>query len=105
MAAAVEVPPSTEPSLQAGSVVKNIPEKPAEDCGCDVSTPAPVTDQNPTAADLSKASQLPVLDASGKSYKFNEIYDSGVERHLIVFIRHFFCGVSSTWPSLFRIVS
>jgi len=104
MAAAVEVLPSTEPSLQASSVEKNISEKPAEYCGCGVGDPAPVTDQIPTAADLSKASELPVLDSSGKSYKFSEIYDSGVERHLIVFIRHFFCGVSSTY-SLIRIVS
>jgi len=106
MATAVEAPPSAEPSLQADADAKILSEKPAKDCGCDVGGPAPVTDQVPTAADLEKASQLTVLDANGKSYKFSEIYsDSGAERHLIVFIRQFFCGVSSNQSFPLRIAT
>lgn len=50
----------------------------------------------PTEKDLKKVEDLLILDAQGKSRPFRELYDaSGVApRQLIIFIRHFFCGVS-----------
>ena len=78
----------TNPKQQNGS------ENPAQDCGCDAGSPAPVTDKIPTASDLQKIGELLVQNAEGKSLMFREIYgDSSAERHLIIFIRHFFCGV------------
>jgi hypothetical protein len=95
MAAAVAAPPPTQ-SKPVNRTVGDTSEKPAEDCGCDAGTPAPVTDKIPTAAELEKIGQLPVQDEAGKSYKFSEIYgDLSAERHLVTFVRHFFCGVCS----------
>jgi hypothetical protein len=55
-----------------------------------------VNNDLPTEKDLSKVEDLLILDAQGKSRPFKELYDaSGVApRQLIIFIRHFFCGVS-----------
>lgn len=50
------------------------------------------TSKPPSQSDLQKAASLPILDASGKSHKFKSLYD-GKRKVLIVFIRHFFCGV------------
>ena len=47
----------------------------------------------PTAADLEKVAKLPVLDEQGRSHDFKTLYDKP-GRHIVVFIRHFFCGVS-----------
>ena len=53
-----------------------------------------VSNKPPTRAELEKVAHLPVLDASGKSHTFKSLYD-GKHKVLIVFIRHFFCGVCS----------
>lgn len=57
-----------------------------------------VNNDLPTREDLKNVEDLLILDAQGKSRPFRELYDaSGVApRQLIIFIRHFFCGVS--WP-------
>ena len=54
----------------------------------------------PTEKELSKVEDLLILDAQGKSRPFKELYDaSGVApRQLIIFIRHFFCGVRPPSP-------
>lgn len=56
-----------------------------------------VNNDLPTEQDMKKVEDLLILDAEGKSRPFKELYDaSGVApRQLIIFIRHFFCGVSS----------
>lgn len=55
-----------------------------------------VNNDLPSEKDLKKVEDLLILDAQGKSRPFRELYDaSGVApRQLIIFIRHFFCGVS-----------
>lgn len=57
-----------------------------------------VNNNPPTKGDLEKVSGLPVLDKNGKKYTFKSLYadnQNGPRRVLIIFIRHFFCGV---WP-------
>jgi hypothetical protein len=41
-----------------------------------------------------KIAQYPVLDRKGKELPFNDIY-SASDRTLVIFVRHFFCGVGS----------
>ena len=59
----------------------------------DYSLPSPDT--------LSQAGELHVLDERGEKVTFKSLYapTDGVKRHLIIFIRHFSCGVSTT-PSI-----
>jgi hypothetical protein len=49
----------------------------------------------PTQATLKEIENLPLLDKDGKSIPFKNLYTGpGVTRRvLIIFIRHFFCGV------------
>jgi hypothetical protein len=56
-----------------------------------------VNNDIPTAKDLSKVEDLLVLDAQGQSRPFKELYKAPhvASRQLIIFIRHFFCGVST----------
>ena len=56
-----------------------------------------VSNKLPSQSDVQKVSTLPVLDAAGKSHSFKSLHD-GKRRVLIVFIRHFFCGVSAYDP-------
>jgi hypothetical protein len=55
-----------------------------------------VNDELPTEKDLKKVEDLLVLDAQGQSRPFKELYQAPLvaPRQLIIFIRHFFCGVS-----------
>lgn len=56
-----------------------------------------VNDKPPTKRDLDKVADLPVLDVNGKPHAFKSLFsvDTGeTSRVLIIFIRHFFCGVS-----------
>lgn len=50
----------------------------------------------PDVSTLQKASELKLLDEDGKEITFKSLFSSSGERsetrHLIVFIRHFFCG-------------
>lgn len=53
--------------------------------------------QNSKNFDLEEAKKSAVLDAQGKTVTFGTILaqqDQTVTRTLVVFIRHFFCGVS-----------
>jgi hypothetical protein len=49
----------------------------------------------PTQKTLKKIENLPILDADGKSIPFKNLYTGPnvARRVLIIFIRHFFCGV------------
>ena len=49
----------------------------------------------PTQDTLKKIENLPILDKDGKSLPFKNLYTGpGVTRRvLIIYIRHFFCGV------------
>lgn len=61
-----------------------------------------VNDNLPTQIDLDKVAELPVLDSNGKPHSFKSLYtptdDNETSRTLIIFIRHFFCGVSFVNP-------
>jgi len=47
----------------------------------------------PDEKTLREAGELEILDESGKAITFNQLYNTE-NRQVIVFIRHFFCGVS-----------
>jgi hypothetical protein len=52
----------------------------------------------PSKAMLKAVAKIPVLDAQGKEMFFEDLYNplglTGKKRTLVIFIRHFFCGVS-----------
>lgn len=54
-----------------------------------------VNNDIPTDRDFERVKDLLVLDSKGQSRPFKELYSAqGVApRQLIIFIRHFFCGV------------
>jgi len=75
----------------------------AAECGCgDESSnakEAPVDDDIPSAKDFAKAYSLPVLDSDGKEHTFKSLVSrAGIDKHLVIFIRHFFCSVSYFLP-------
>ena len=45
----------------------------------------------PSSKTLQKSARLPVTDAQGRTLRFEQLYTTG--RVLIIFIRHFFCGM------------
>jgi hypothetical protein len=55
-----------------------------------------VNDDLPTEKDLQRVGDLLLLDDKGQSRPFKELYNAPhvAPRQLIIFIRHFFCGVS-----------
>lgn len=54
-----------------------------------------VSDKLPSKGDLERIADLPVLDASGEAHTFKSLHSRTGEarRVLVIFIRHFFCGV------------
>lgn len=74
------------------------PDGPTGDFNGDIE----VSDKLPSKGDLEKVANLPVLDASGKSLPFKTLHSNpgGISRVLIIFIRHFFCGVSNQTDQL-----
>lgn len=64
-----------------------------------------VSNKLPSKAELDKAAKLPILDMNGKRQAFGNLFigESASQKHLIIFVRHFFCGVCSELP--FRKVS
>ncbi|KAF2431245.1 hypothetical protein EJ08DRAFT_611089 [Tothia fuscella] len=86
---------------------KDAPTPPEKDCRCDVpassttskekrnsTDSAAVLNSIPTAAELAKVGEMTLLDAEGREHTFKSIYDDpSVDRHLIIFVRHFFCTV------------
>lgn len=55
-----------------------------------------VSNKVPTQADLDKCAELLLLDENNVSRTFKSLYtsESTAPRQLIIFVRHFFCGVS-----------
>jgi hypothetical protein len=51
-----------------------------------------VTNDIPSLEIQAAAADLPVMDSEGKSIPFSQLYSG--KRTMIVFIRHFLCGVS-----------
>ena len=87
---------STEPVLVASPTASD----------SDSSTPATIRPKSqslalPSKSILDEAANLPVVDARGQAIPFNELYrvDPGQQRRImIIFIRHFFCGVGIHAP-------
>lgn len=56
----------------------------------------------PRRKDVERIAELPVLDQDGKPHTFQSLLgpanNNERSRTLIIFIRHFFCGVSITSP-------
>lgn len=48
----------------------------------------------PDAKTVEEAGELDVLDKDGKKIRFKSLYAEQGKKHVIIFIRHFFCGVS-----------
>lgn len=60
-----------------------------------------VSDDLPTKEMIEKAADTPIVDVDGKEMPFKSLYlpsqesgDQEERRTLVIFIRHFFCGVS-----------
>lgn len=56
-----------------------------------------VSDEQPSATQLAAAGKVPIIDVHGNSRPFSSLYSEGEaigERQLILFVRHFYCGVS-----------
>lgn len=68
------------------------PEGPTGDFTGDID----VSSKPPTLKDLENVADLPVLDVDGQPHPFKTLHSSqdGPQRVLIIFVRHFFCGVS-----------
>ena len=74
------------------------PASKAKDPSGDFEGDIKVNNNPPTKPDLEKVADLPVLDVNKKSHTFKSLWaddENGPRRVLVVFIRHFFCGVCS----------
>jgi hypothetical protein len=82
--------PSTMP---AGSDVPTSPEGPSAEFTGSVK----VSQKPPTKSELAKVAEFPVIDVNGNSIPFKSLHSdpsNPSKRVLVVFVRHFFCGVS-----------
>jgi len=55
-----------------------------------------LSDDCPSRDTLAEAGKLPIYDADGSSRPFSSLYEGELaigEQQLIIFVRHFFCGV------------
>jgi hypothetical protein len=89
----------TEPpkiSLDTSSTVTNNAADPTAEFVGDVDTDNTI----PSQALLRKVADFPVLDQDGKSRPFKSLYSGPMvaRRVLVIFVRHFFCGVSCAPP-------
>lgn len=96
---AVVTIPATEPIDESNATIS----PPATDAKTRDPVPG---DELPSAETRRKAEELPVLDREGKSHAFKSLYEgpeSG-SRVLVIFIRHFFCGVRPPMKGAQRVV-
>lgn len=80
------------------STAPSKPEGPTGDFTGDID----VSNRLPSKEDLGRAADMPVVDGSGKLHLFKSLHSSpdSPMRVLIIFIRHFFCGVSKIYVLL-----
>ena len=50
-------------------------------------------DKLPSKELIKSIADLPVLDREGKTHPFKSLYEGFAGRTVVIFIRHFFCGV------------
>lgn len=83
----VDTPPRATPPTSI-DIDKNKPK--------DFDGQVATNDELPSDATLAKVADYVLLDKHGKTHTFKSLYNSpnGARRVLVVFIRHFFCGVS-----------
>ncbi|KAI9715386.1 MAG: hypothetical protein M1812_006031 [Candelaria pacifica] len=86
-------PPETQASKSTNptTIPPTSPSDPTSNFEGDID----VNNNLPTAKEISKAGELPILDANGTSHTFKSLYtpNQGTpKRALIIFVRHFFCG-------------
>lgn len=65
-----------------------------------------VSDNAPNEDVLNTAGEIPVYDSAGGSRPFKSLFAQGDvvgDRQLIIFIRFFYCGVSTAWHALYRL--
>lgn len=59
--------------------------------------PVELSDALPTQAELDKAGSIQIYDADGTARTFKSLYTGSEhlgQRQLVIFVRHFYCGVS-----------
>lgn len=56
-------------------------------------TKTPESYNLPSAKALKAAGEVQIQDEDGQKFAFKELYQTEGERTLIIFVRHFFCGV------------
>lgn len=93
------VPTTTESTDRKASDVRATPSTPAKDDGVNPPDFEGSVDSNnelPSAETMRKIEDYVVLDRDGKSHTFKSLYTGNhvARRVLIIFVRHFFCGVS-----------
>ncbi|TID12996.1 Clavaminate synthase-like protein [Venturia nashicola] len=77
-------------------------ETPSPGCGPQDFTENSTLYHLPTNERLEEAFKLDVLDKDGQKHNFGELCHNGgegVQRNLVIFIRHWFCGVCQTYIS------
>ena len=92
---------STHPksSLETADTAVNNPESDSEPVEVEFVGDVTTDDKLPTLETLKKIENLSVLDQDGKAVPFKNLYTGPnvPKRVLIIFIRHFFCGVCSSF--------
>lgn len=104
------------PAVDAGNVAKSDDNSPAIQPTVNTNTAAPADDQDvnppdfqgevltdnelPSEETIHRIEDYIVLDRHGKTHTFKSLYTGRnvARRVLIIFVRHFFCGVSSGSP-------
>ncbi|KAE9962293.1 hypothetical protein BLS_000565 [Venturia inaequalis] len=92
----------TAPPMASSANTPAKTESPNPGCGPQDSSEDSTLYHLPTKEQLAAAFELHVLDKDGKKHNFGELCHNGsegVERNLVVFIRHWFCGVCQSYIS------
>jgi len=58
-----------------------------------VPSSAPPSEDRPTPDILAKAGEVTIYDADGKGMPFKNLFKEGNEFTMVIFIRHFYCGL------------
>lgn len=87
--------PSEEPANPAD---KSLPTNSLAHDDVRIADTSKEADKLPSTESLHAAETYEVLDREGKAHSFKSLYSapSSTSRVLLIFIRHFFCGVSSS---------
>jgi hypothetical protein len=89
----------SKPSLDTSSAISSLNQA-SFDPAANFEGDLPTNNNLPTQRDLAAVNDVSVLDKNGKSVPFKSLYTGPnvARRVLIIFVRHFFCGVLSPFP-------